>query len=75
MCQVVATIDGRPLQAGDRYTLSNQTPRPAAVARTRLRHRSKWLAADQIGRQFGQPPFGIRIAAAVSNAINLLAPR
>ena len=32
MRQVVATIDGRPRQAGDRYTLSNQTPRPAAVA-------------------------------------------
>jgi hypothetical protein len=30
--QVVATIDGRPRQAGDRYTISNQTPRPAAVA-------------------------------------------
>jgi acetolactate synthase I/II/III large subunit len=30
--QVVATIDGRPRQAGDRYTLGNQTPRPAAVA-------------------------------------------
>ena len=29
MRQVVATIDGRPRQAGDRYTLSNQTPRPA----------------------------------------------
>jgi hypothetical protein len=29
---VVATIDGRPRQAGDRYTLINQTPRPAAVA-------------------------------------------
>jgi hypothetical protein len=31
MRQVVATIDGRLRQAGDRYTLSNQTPRPAAV--------------------------------------------
>jgi hypothetical protein len=30
--QVVATIDGRPRQAGERYTISNQTPRPAAVA-------------------------------------------
>jgi hypothetical protein len=30
--QIVATIDGRPRQAGDRYTLSSQTPRPAAVA-------------------------------------------
>jgi hypothetical protein len=30
--QVVATIDGRSRQAGDRYTLSKQTPRPAAVA-------------------------------------------
>jgi transposase len=29
---VVATIDGRPREAGDRYTLSNQTPRPAAAA-------------------------------------------
>jgi len=32
MRQVVATIDGRLRQAGDRYTLSNQTPRPAAGA-------------------------------------------
>jgi hypothetical protein len=32
MRQVVATIDGRSRQAGDRYTLGNQTPRPAAVA-------------------------------------------
>jgi hypothetical protein len=28
--QVVATIDGRPRQAGCRYTISDQTPRPAA---------------------------------------------
>jgi hypothetical protein len=32
MRQVVATIDRRPRQAGDRYTLSNQTPRPVAVS-------------------------------------------
>jgi hypothetical protein len=32
MRQVVATIDGRPRQAGDRYTLSNQTARPAAAS-------------------------------------------
>jgi hypothetical protein len=30
--QVVATIDGRLRQAGDRYTVDNQAPRPAAVA-------------------------------------------
>jgi hypothetical protein len=32
MRQVVATIDGRLRQAGHRYTLNNQAPRPAAVA-------------------------------------------
>jgi hypothetical protein len=32
MRQVVAIIDGGLRQADDRYTLNNQTPRPAALA-------------------------------------------
>jgi hypothetical protein len=31
MRQIVSNIDGWRRQAGDRYSLSNQTPRPAAV--------------------------------------------
>jgi len=69
--QVVGTIDGRPRQAGDRCTLSNQTPRPAAVAsemRQDLTHAPQQTALLRIrsAANSGGPPFGIWIAAAVA---------
>jgi hypothetical protein len=80
MRQVVATIDGQPHQAGDNYTFSNQTPRPAAVASEM--HQDPTYAPQQTAllrtrsaANSGKPPFGIWIVAAVSNAINLRAPR
>jgi hypothetical protein len=72
MRHVDATIDGRLRHAGDRYTLINQTPRPAAVASEMGHNRTPTpssrdtgligATATTVGQPQGPAPFCCLIA-------------